>query len=66
GIGFPPVSGEWATRDFMDGDSWILEPGMVFHMIVVAQGLSFSETMLVTESGAERLGALDRKLTLVR
>ncbi|WP_352757037.1 Xaa-Pro peptidase family protein [Mesorhizobium sp. M0955] len=65
GIGFPPVSGEWATRDFMAGDTWILEPNMVFHMIVVAKGISFSETILMTETGYERLGSLERRLTVV-
>ncbi len=35
-------------------------------MLVVAQGISFSDTMLVTPSGAERLGSLDRRLTIVQ
>lgn len=65
GIGFPPVSGEWATRDFMAGDTWILEANMVFHMIVNANGVSFSETILVTETGSERLGSLERRLMVV-
>ncbi|WP_292329607.1 Xaa-Pro peptidase family protein [Mesorhizobium sp.] len=65
GVGFPPVSGEWAARDFMAGDNWILQPNMVFHMIVVAKGISFSETILVTETGHERLGSLERRLTVI-
>lgn len=66
GVGFPPVSGEWAVRDFMAGDTWILEPNMVFHMILLAQGISFSETILVTETGYERLGSLERKFSVIQ
>ncbi|MES0056640.1 MULTISPECIES: Xaa-Pro peptidase family protein [unclassified Mesorhizobium] len=66
GVGFPPVSGEWATRDFMAEDKWILQPNMVFHMIVFANAVSFSETILITASGSERLSSLDRKLLVIR
>lgn len=66
GMGFPPVSGEWATRDFMAGDKWILAANMVFHMIVNANGISFSETILVTEAGGERLGSIERRLLAVQ
>ncbi|MCP3371800.1 M24 family metallopeptidase [Bradyrhizobium cajani] len=62
GIGFPPFSGEWETCDFMEGDTWLLQPGMIFHMIVNANGISFSETILVTETGSERLTSLPREL----
>lgn len=62
GIGFPPRWGEWATRDFMAGDTWLLEAGMVFHMIVNANGVCFSETVLVTETGHEKLTNFERKL----
>jgi Xaa-Pro aminopeptidase len=62
GIGFPPRWGEWATRDFMAGDTWRLEAGMVFHMIVNANGICFSETVLVTETGHEILTKFERKL----
>ena len=50
------------TRLFVPTASWVLEPGMVFHMYVSAVGLSFSETVLVTEGGAERLTRSERKL----
>jgi len=40
---------------FRPTDTWILRPGMVFHMYTVAKGLAFSETLLVTDAGAERL-----------
>jgi Xaa-Pro dipeptidase len=62
GIGFPPVSGEWEVCDFMAGDTWLLDAGMIFHMIVNANGISFSETILVTDTGAERLTSLPREL----
>ena len=35
---------------------------MVFHMYLGASGMTFSETVLVTESGAERLTRLERRL----
>ncbi|SEK14051.1 M24 family metallopeptidase [Paraburkholderia diazotrophica] len=66
GIGFPPVSGEWEVCDFMANDTWVLQAGMIFHMVVNANGISFSETMLVTESGSERLTTLPRELRVVQ
>lgn len=65
GVGFPPLSGEWESCQFMAGDKWLLEANMVFHMIVNANGISFSETILVTEKGAERLGSIERQLIVV-
>jgi Xaa-Pro dipeptidase len=50
------------TRLFVPTSSWVLEPGMVFHMYVSALGLAFSETVLVTEAGAERLTRTERAL----
>jgi Xaa-Pro aminopeptidase len=41
---------------------WVLEAGMTFHMYLVADGLAFSETILVTEAGSERLTSVERKL----
>jgi len=35
---------------------------MVFHMYTSARGVSFSETVLVTDAGAERLTKLERRL----
>lgn len=35
---------------------------MVFHMYTGACGMAFSETVLVTEGGAERLTLLERRL----
>jgi Xaa-Pro aminopeptidase len=50
------------TRVFTPKAEWPLEPGMVFHMYTSAAGLAFSETVLVTEDGPERLTRLAREL----
>ncbi len=50
------------TRCFHPQARWQLEPDMVFHMYASAQGASWSETVLVTENGAERLTQLPRTL----
>ena len=50
------------TRLFIPTATWALEPGMVFHMYVAALGLAFSETVLVTDAGAERLTRTERVL----
>ena len=50
------------TRLFVPNATWALESGMVFHMYVSALGLAFSETVLVTDAGAERLTRTDRVL----
>jgi len=50
------------TRIFHPYASWRLEPGMVFHMYASAAGVSFSETVLVSTAGAQRLTQLPRTL----
>jgi Xaa-Pro aminopeptidase len=50
------------TRIFTPDAEWRLEPGMVFHMYTTGKGLSFSETVLVTETVPERLTRLERTL----
>ena len=50
------------TRIFLPTSEWVLEAGMVFHMYTSARGMSFSETVLVTENGPERLTRCERKL----
>lgn len=50
------------TRCFHPGADWSLETGMVFHMYVSAAGASFSETVLVTRTGAECLTHTPRRL----
>ncbi|MCO5092583.1 Xaa-Pro peptidase family protein [Bosea sp. (in: a-proteobacteria)] len=49
------------TRTFRPNADWRLEAGMVFHMYTSAQGLAFSETILVTDDGARRLTQAPRK-----
>jgi Xaa-Pro dipeptidase len=50
------------TRTFHPRADWRLEEGMVFHMYTSAAGISFSETVLVTADGSERLTSLPREL----
>jgi Xaa-Pro aminopeptidase len=50
------------TRIFHPGAQWKLEPNMVFHMYASARGASFSETVVITEQGPERLTSLPREL----
>jgi Xaa-Pro aminopeptidase len=57
----PPRSSDF-TRTFLPTAAWSLEPGMVFHMYTGARGMAFSETVLVTERGPERLTRLERRL----
>ena len=50
------------TRFFTPAVDFRLEPGMVFHMHCSAAGMAFSETMLVTDEGPQRLTQIERKL----
>jgi Xaa-Pro aminopeptidase len=50
------------TRCFHPTADWCIEAGMVFHMYASAQGVSFSETILVTADGPERLTQTPRVL----
>lgn len=50
------------TRIFLPTSKWQLESGMVFHMYVSAAGLAFSETILVTDTGCERLTQAPRQV----
>ncbi|MER9651867.1 Xaa-Pro peptidase family protein [Mesorhizobium sp. M0199] len=61
GLNHRPSAGEF-IREFVPGVEWVLEPGMVFHMLMMAAGMGFSETVLVTEQGPERLTTMERKL----
>jgi Xaa-Pro dipeptidase len=66
GIGFPPRTAEWQTLDFNEDSDWAIEKGMVFHMLALASGVGFSETVLITATGAERLtSANPRELVTV-
>jgi Xaa-Pro aminopeptidase len=57
-----PLRSSDFTRVFDAAAQWTLEPGMVFHMYTSAKGFAFSETVLVTESGPDRLTRIERKL----
>ena len=61
GATHPPRTSDF-TRTFVPTAGWVLEPGMVFHMYTGARGMAFSETVLVTDAGAERLTRLERRL----
>lgn len=50
------------TRCFHPQARWRLEPDMVFHMYASALGASWSETVLITAGGPERLTRLPRTL----
>ncbi len=57
-----PLRSSDFTRVFNPDADWFLEPGMVFHMYTSARGFAFSETLMITLDGAERLTKLERKL----
>jgi Xaa-Pro dipeptidase len=67
GINFPPDWGEGYLLDLKDGDETVLQPGMTFHIpqSLRPEGLlpvAISETVMVSESGAEVLTHFPRKL----
>ena len=57
-----PVRSSDFTRVFAPTSDWRLESDMVFHMYTSAQGISFSETVVVRGEGGERLTRLERRL----
>jgi Xaa-Pro dipeptidase len=59
-----PMRSSDFTRCFTPNAQWQLEPGMVFHMYTSAKGVSVSETVVITETAAERLTRTDRQLFL--
>ncbi|MBU5626825.1 Xaa-Pro peptidase family protein [Oscillibacter sp. MSJ-2] len=61
GLTYRPSAGEF-IRELVPGSDWTFQPGMVFHVLTMAQGLGFSETILITENGPERLTDIERKL----
>ncbi|MER8874288.1 aminopeptidase P family protein, partial [Mesorhizobium sp. M0814] len=61
GLNYRPSAGEF-IREFVPGVKWVLEPGMVFDMLMMAAGMGFSDMVLVTERGPERLTSMERKL----
>ena len=65
GLGYPPNWGE-ISASFAPGDRTVLKPNMTFHMVfgmwMDDYGFIPSETVRVTESGAETMSNLARQL----
>jgi len=65
GIGYPPDWGEH-TLNISKGDKTVLQPNITFHMIAVMQfgdwGVEASESVRVTEKGAETFCKFSREL----
>lgn len=64
-LGFYPSSTQRIsdfTNIFTPAADWVLKQGMTLHMYTSAAGLALSETVLVTETGVERLTKSERKL----
>ncbi|HEY3683291.1 MAG TPA: M24 family metallopeptidase [Streptosporangiaceae bacterium] len=65
GVGYPPDWGEH-TMSLRPGDATVLAPNMTFHLILGmwmdGWGLELSETVTVTDDGAECLCSVSREL----
>lgn len=61
GLLFHPTNGD-LTREFVTDGDWVLEAGMVFHMLLSAKDIAFGETVLVTDGGHEVLTDFERTL----
>jgi Xaa-Pro dipeptidase len=69
GIAFAPDWGEGAVLSLFSGVPTLIEPGMVFHLPATLRNygnwtVGASETVIVTESGAEPLSALPRGIAI--
>jgi Xaa-Pro dipeptidase len=67
GIGLPPDWGEGHILSMQPGARRVLEPNMTFHFLPWVQlpgvgGISFSETIRVTETGAELITNFERSV----
>ncbi|MBT1516781.1 Xaa-Pro peptidase family protein [Bradyrhizobium sp. SRL28] len=67
GVGICPGWGEGAIMDLKDGDSRVLRPGMVFHIVPVLfpepdVSVGVSALVLVTQTGAEIISDYSRDL----
>ena len=61
GLNFRPTPGDFLFEFTPDAD-FVLEPGMVFHMILGAKGMGVSDTVAVTTDGVEFITRFPRKL----
>jgi Xaa-Pro aminopeptidase len=57
-----PIRSSDFTRVFNPSAKWTLQAGMTFHMYTSARGLAFSESVVVTDAGAQRMTRMERKL----
>ena len=67
GINYPPDWGEGEIMSLQQNEDRVLQPGMTFHMPPLClkyreYGIGFSETIVVTETGCERLSGLPRDI----
>jgi len=70
GFAFPPGWNEGHIISLREGDTTVLEPGMVFHVPPALREygkccVGMSETILITASGCESLTAFPRELFVV-
>jgi len=65
GLSYPPDWGE-RTVSFRKGDKTVLEPNMTFHFMPALWfddwGLEITESFVITETSAETLANVPRKL----
>lgn len=64
-LGYYPISTPRTSdfsRIFLPNSDWVLEESMVFHMYISASGIAFSETVVITNNGIERLTQSPRTL----
>ncbi len=65
GLSYPPDWGE-RTYSLRESDETVLQPGMTFHFMpglwMESWGLETTETVLITENGAEALCSIPRQL----
>ncbi len=68
GLSYPPDWGE-RTMSFRDGDKSLLEPGMTFHFMPALWlddgGLEITESIVITDNGAECLCNTPRRLFVI-
>jgi Xaa-Pro dipeptidase len=62
GLLLPPSGGE--TLEVGPQSNWKFKQGMTLHSYVLAQGFGFSETIVVTGQGCERLTMFPRKIII--
>jgi Xaa-Pro dipeptidase len=69
GVSYPPDWGEGEIISLQQNEHRVLKPGMTFHMPPLCLkyrefGIGFSESIVVTETGCERLSKLPREIVV--